>query len=158
MCCFAPYGINEELILQSYGKRSEGGRALDQLSNVSFIRREHFTRFSLHPLVVQFGRNLRKHKEFDYAGKFIEVMLGFLRAHENNLTSEEVRREKPHIDEALRVAQDSALWEACATLHEYEAIIEVGIQEKIDLFKKRMKLSRNISHSKRSDYWAFVFN
>ena len=140
MCCFAPHGINEELIVQAYEKPGEGGRALDQLDNISFIRRELSNTFSLHPLVAQFGRDLQKHKDFDYPGKFVEVMLGFLRAHENNLAGEDVRREKPHIDEALRVAQDNGLWEACVTLHEYDAAIEVGIHEQIELLKKAYQI------------------
>ena len=140
MCCFAPHGINEELIIQAYGKSGEGGRALDQLANISFIRREFSNTLSLHPLVAQFGRDLLKHKDFDYPGKFTEVMLGFLRAHENNLASEEVRREKPHIDEVLRVAQDNELWEACATLHEYDAVIEVSIQEQIESLDKAYQI------------------
>ncbi|MBV5328923.1 MAG: tetratricopeptide repeat protein, partial [Chlorobium sp.] len=141
MCCFAPHGINEELVVQSYDKPSEGGRALDELSHISFIRREPTNNMlSLHPLVAQFGRDLQKHKDFDYPGKFTEVMLGFLRAHQDNLTSEAVRREKPHIDEVLRLVQDNALWEPFATLHEYNAVIEVGFQEKIESLKKAYQI------------------
>ena len=141
MCCFASHGINEELITQSYDKPSEGERALDELSRNSFIRREPTNNtLSLHPLVAQFGRALQKHKDFDYPGKFTEVMLGFLRAHQDKLNSEAVRREKPHIDEVLRLAQDKALWEPLATLHEYNAVIEVGFQEKIESLKKAYQI------------------
>ena len=56
MCCFAPHGINEELIVQAYEEPGEGGQALDQLANISFIRRELPNTLSLHPLVAQFGR------------------------------------------------------------------------------------------------------
>jgi tetratricopeptide (TPR) repeat protein len=140
MCCFAPHGINKDLIVQAYEEPGEGGLALDQLANISFIRRELLNTLSLHPLVAQFGRALQKQKDFDYPGKFAEVMLGFLRAHDNNLASEDVRREKPHIDEALRVAQDGELWEVCAHLHEYDADIKAGIQEQIDSLDKAYQI------------------
>lgn len=63
-------------------------------------------------------------------------MLKFLRAHDNNLASENVRREKPHIDAAIRVAQEGELWEAYAQLLEYEAAIETGIPEQIESLDK----------------------
>lgn len=141
MCCFAPYGINEELIVRAYCKPEEGGRALDQLAGISFIRRESSNNtLSLHPLVSQFGRSLQKDKNFDYPGKFTEVMLGFLRAHENNLAGKEVYREKHHIDAALKVAQDRELWEPCAVLYEYEAAIESGIQKKMEALQKAYQI------------------
>jgi tetratricopeptide (TPR) repeat protein len=140
MCCFAPHEINEELIVHAYDELEEGRRALYQLSNISFIRRELPNTLSLHPLVAQFGRDFQKHKGSDYSGKFIEVMLDFLRAHDNNLASEDVRREKPHLDEALSVAENNKLWEACATLHEYDAVVESGIQEQIDSLDKAYQI------------------
>ena len=51
-----------------------------------------------------------------------------------------MRREKPHIDEALRVAQEGELWEACAQLHEYDADIEIGIQEQIESLDKAYQI------------------
>jgi tetratricopeptide (TPR) repeat protein len=140
MCCFASHGVNEELLVHAYGNSAEGREVLERLAAVSLIRREHPTTLVLHPLVTQFGRALQKTGNVDYPSKFVEVMLGFLRAHENNLASEEVRREKPHIDEALRVAQEHKLWEPWATLHEYEAVIESGIQEQIDSLDKAYQI------------------
>ncbi|MBN2592118.1 MAG: tetratricopeptide repeat protein, partial [Sedimentisphaerales bacterium] len=151
MCCFAPYGINEELIRQAYEMPLEGGEVLDQLAGISFIRRESSTNtLSLHPLITQFGRDLRKQKDFDYSEKFVEVILDFLQAHENNIASDEVRREKPHINEALRVAQDKKLWEACARLHEYTAVIEASVQEQIEALDKAYQIiEQHLSQQKR---------
>jgi tetratricopeptide (TPR) repeat protein len=141
MCCFAPHGINEELIVHAYGKPEEGRRALDQLASISFIRRELSNNtLSLHPLVSQFGRSLQKDTDFDYPGKFTEVMIGFLRAHEDNLAGKEVYKEKHHIDAALRVAQDRELWKSCATLYEYEAAVEAGVQKKIEALQKAYQI------------------
>ena len=131
MCCFAPQVINQGHIIQAYGKPDEGVRALDKLANVSFVRREQHNTLSLHPLVAQLGRVLLKDKDFDYPGKFVDVMLGFLRAHDDSLTSEVVRREKLQIDEALRIAEMRSLWDACANLYEYDSDIEAGLQEQI---------------------------
>ena len=140
MCCFAPYAINVELIVQAYQMPSEGRRALEQLGNISFVRRELPNTLSMHPLVAQFGRDLQIHQDFEYPAKFIEIMLDFLRTHDDAIISEDVRREKPHIDEALRVAQKGELWEACARLYEHIANIEVGIQEQIESLEKAYKI------------------
>jgi tetratricopeptide (TPR) repeat protein len=150
MCCFAPHGVNEELIVHAYGDSAEGREVLERLAAVSLIRRERSSTLVLHPLVAQFGRAMQKAGNVDYSSKFVEVMLGFLRAHENHLISDDVRREKPHIDEALRVAQDNKLWEAFATLHEYEAVIESGIQERIDSLNKAYQvIEQHLSQQKR---------
>ncbi len=87
MCCFAPHGINKEIILHAYGEPAEGGEALEQLANFSFIRRELNNSLSLHPLVAQFGRDVQRHREFDYSRKFVDVMLSFLRAHGSHFAS-----------------------------------------------------------------------
>ncbi|MBN1667882.1 MAG: tetratricopeptide repeat protein, partial [Anaerolineales bacterium] len=140
MCCFATHGIDEGLITQAYGDPDGAKQALDELANYSFIRQEQNKAISVHPLVAQFGRSLHADTAVDYPAKFAEVVIGFLREHEDDLARDEVRREKPHITEALRVTAQKGLWDSCAQLHTYNADIEAGIQEQIDSLKQAYQI------------------
>ncbi len=143
MCWFAPRGINTDLIRNAYGKPREGTQALDELAENSVICRDTQKTVSLHPLVAQFGKYLAKTSSADYHKKFVEVIVEFLQTNKDNLSSEQVRAELPHVFEAVEVSREYHLWNLSAQLHEYCAEIVVGIDTRIELLEKAYEIIKD---------------
>ena len=150
MCWFAPHGINTDLIMKVYDKPKEGARALDELAENSLIYRETQKTFSLHPLVAQFGRSLAKTQSADYHKKFVEVIVEFLQTNKDNLSNEQVRRELPHVFEAIEGSLEHGFWDLSVQLHMYCAKIVAGMDKRIELLNEAYQLIlEHLPHEKR---------
>ena len=139
MCCFAPHGINTEIIKEAYNKPKEGKKALSELEAHSMIYLEPKAIY-LHPLVAQFGKFLQRTLKEDYNKIFVEIIARFLRNNKERLSTETVKRELPHIQEALRASKEYRLWDECVKLHEYCAELVDGIDTQIGLLEEAYKI------------------
>jgi len=157
MCWFAPHGINNDLIINAYGKANEGKEALQELAENSLIYRETPRTVSLHPLVARFGRSLSKTLNADYHKKFVEVTFEFLKKNRDSLSSEEVRAELPHVFEAIEVSREHGFWDLSAQLHLYCAKIVAGMDKRIELLNAAHRLiEEHLPNEKRKLLDIFV--
>ena len=140
MCCFAPYGINEELIVQAYDDlaKAEGPSIswpIFHSSVANFLIRSRSIRLSLSSDEIY--RNIKtltirasSSRSCLASCGHTKIISPVRRCAGKNLIS--MRRSE--------LAQENELWEACANLHEYEADIEVGIQEQIESLDKAYQI------------------
>ena len=151
LCCFAPRGINVNLIVNAYGDSREGGKALTMLDSHSMIYIESQNLIYLHPLVAQFGKFLQKTISDDYHNKFVDVITGFLQENIDSLPGEAVKKELPHIFEAIKVALEYQLWIDAVQLHEYCAEIVDGVDTEIEMLEKACEIidKRDLYDQKR---------
>jgi len=141
MVWFPPHGINIDLLVNAYDNAEEGSKALDELADNNFIYFEReLNLVYLHPLVVQFGRAIQKSEKGVYQALFSETILKFLNQNKNNLTSDPVQKELPHLLEAIEVTDRNEFWDLCAQLRVFYANI-IG---DIDISIEQLHTARNI--------------
>ena len=152
MVWFPPHGINIDLLISAYSKTAEGSKALDELSDYNFIYFEREQNLVyIHPLVVQFGRAIQKSEKSTYQTLFSETILKFLNQNENDLTSDQVRKELPHILEAIEVTDKNELWDLCAQLRLFYANITGDIDISIEQLNVTIKIIEQHPEARTAD-------
>ena len=149
MCWFATHSINIDLIINAYDDKNEGRAALKELNENSLIYIESNDFFSLHPLVVQYGRSLQKTMDTDYRKKIADIVIEYLKRYKNDLTNTQVRRELPHIFEAIKIAQKDKLWDSATQLHLYCADVVAGMDTRIEQLNAAYKIIEKHLHSEK---------